>query len=47
MLLQFLIEAVIISVIGGLLGIIAGAGSSILLSRISGWAVYISPFSVA
>ncbi|HBW22184.1 MAG: MacB family efflux pump subunit [Elusimicrobia bacterium GWA2_56_46] len=46
-LLQFLIEAVIISVIGGLLGIIAGAGSSILLSRISGWAVYISPFSVA
>ena len=46
-LLQFLIEAVIISVIGGLLGIIIGAGSSMLLSRFSGWAIYISPFSVA
>ena len=46
-LLQFLIEAVIVSVLGGILGIIAGAGSSLLLSKISGWAVYISPFSVA
>jgi macrolide transport system ATP-binding/permease protein len=46
-LLQFLIEAVIISVIGGLLGIMLGAGSSLLLSRLSGWAIYISPFSVA
>jgi len=46
-LLQFLIEAIIISVIGGLLGILAGAGASLLLSRLSGWAIYISPFSVA
>jgi macrolide transport system ATP-binding/permease protein len=46
-LLQFLIEAVIVSVLGGIIGIIAGAGSSLLLSKISGWAVYISPFSVA
>jgi macrolide transport system ATP-binding/permease protein len=46
-LLQFLIEAVIVSVVGGVLGIAIGAGSSLLLSRISGWAVYISPFSVA
>jgi len=46
-LLQFLIEAVIISVLGGLLGILAGAGSSLLLSKLSGWAIYISPFSVA
>ncbi len=46
-LLQFLIEAVILSVIGGLLGILLGAGSSLLLSKISGWAVYVSPFSVA
>jgi len=45
-LLQFLIEAVIISVIGGLLGIVMGAGSSLLLSKLSGWAVYISPMSV-
>ena len=46
-LLQFLIEAVIVSVVGGVIGILAGAGSSLLLSKLSGWAVYISPFSVA
>jgi len=46
-LLQFLIEAVIVSVVGGVLGILAGAASSIILSKVSGWAVYISPFSVA
>ncbi|OGR67620.1 MAG: MacB family efflux pump subunit [Elusimicrobia bacterium GWC2_61_19] len=46
-LLQFLIEAVIVSVVGGVLGILAGAVSSLLLSKFSGWAVYISPFSVA
>jgi len=46
-LLQFLIEAVVISVVGGLIGIMVGAGSSLLLSKISGWAIYISPFSVA
>jgi len=46
-LLQFLIEAVIVSVLGGVIGIIAGAASSLMLSKLSGWAVYISPFSVA
>ncbi|HAT71856.1 MAG TPA: MacB family efflux pump subunit [Elusimicrobia bacterium] len=46
-LLQFLIEAVIVSVLGGVIGIIAGAASSIILSKLSGWAVYISPASVA
>jgi len=46
-LLQFLIEAAIVSVVGGILGIIAGAASSIILSKFSGWAVYISPGSVA
>jgi len=45
-LLQFLIEAVILSVLGGLLGTLAGAGASILLSKLSGWAIYISPWSV-
>ncbi|MCG2724697.1 MAG: ABC transporter permease [Elusimicrobia bacterium] len=45
-LVQFLIEAVLISVIGGLFGILLGAGASAILSRVSGWAVYISPFSV-
>ena len=43
---QFLIEAVLISVIGGLLGILLGTGASVILSKISGWAVYVSPLSV-
>jgi len=46
-LLQFLIEAVIVSVVGGVLGIIGGVASSLILSKLSGWAVYISLFSVA
>jgi len=45
-LLQFLIEAVIVSILGGILGILAGAGASLLLSKLSGWAIYISPSSV-
>jgi macrolide transport system ATP-binding/permease protein len=45
-LVQFLIEAVLISVIGGLLGIVFGAGASVILSKLSGWAVYVSPSSV-
>ena len=43
---QFLIEAVLISVIGGLLGILFGAGASAILSKVSGWAVFVSPSSV-
>ncbi|HBE88468.1 MAG TPA: MacB family efflux pump subunit [Elusimicrobia bacterium] len=46
-LLQFLIEAVIVSVIGGMLGIVTGAGGAFILSKASGWAVYVSPSSVA
>jgi len=46
-LLQFLIEAIILSVLGGLLGILTGAGASFALSKISGWTIYISPWSVA
>jgi macrolide transport system ATP-binding/permease protein len=45
-LLQFLIEAIIVSVIGGLIGIVLGAGSSFILSKLAGWSIYISPGSV-
>lgn len=45
-LLQFIIEAVIISLIGGIIGIGLGSASSIILSKIAGWTVYVSPFSV-
>ena len=46
-LLQFLIEAVIVSVVGGVIGIVSGAGGALILAKLSGWAIYISPFSVA
>jgi putative ABC transport system permease protein len=46
-LLQFLVEALVISVIGGLLGVIFGVGTSTLLSSTQGWAVQISPVSIA
>jgi macrolide transport system ATP-binding/permease protein len=45
-LLQFLIEAVILSVLGGVIGILTGVGVSLVLAKVSGWAVYVSPFSV-
>ena len=46
-LLQFLIEAIIVSVTGGVIGILLGAGASVILSKLAGWAIFISPASVA
>jgi putative ABC transport system permease protein len=46
-LLQFLTEAVILSVTGGIAGILFGAGGSALISRFAGWSTLVSPFSVA
>lgn len=43
---QFLIEASVISAIGGTIGILLGATSATILSRTAGWAVIISPASV-
>jgi len=45
-LLQFLIEAVIVSILGGIIGIIVGAGASLLLAKISHWSVYIASSSI-
>ncbi len=45
-LLQFLVEALVMSFTGGLLGIAAGAGVSTLISKVQGWAVTVSPLSV-
>jgi len=36
-LLQFLIESAIISLLGGLIGIVLGVGGAILLSKVAGW----------
>ena len=45
-LFQFLIEAVIISVTGGIIGVILGIGSSLIIKYGIGWPVYVQVYSV-
>ena len=45
--LQFLVEAVVMAVSGGMIGILLGIGSSTLLSRLAEWPTLISPGIVA
>ncbi len=44
--LQFIIEALTLSLIGGVLGIVTGISTSIVLSSISGWPTVVSPLSI-
>jgi putative ABC transport system permease protein len=44
--LQFIIEALILSLIGGIAGIIAGVSGSMIISALAGWATVVSPLSV-
>jgi len=44
---QFLLEAIILSVVGGLIGILLGVGVSRLVSKFAGWPVYVGMGSVA
>ena len=44
--LQFIIEALILSLIGGIAGIIAGISSSLIISALAGWSTVVSPLSV-
>ncbi len=46
-LLQFLVEAIIMTVIGGMLGVAAGIGGARLLTTMVGWPTIISPQAVA
>ncbi len=43
---QFLIEAILMSFIGGLAGVLLGGGASMLINIFAGWAVRVSLFSV-
>jgi ABC-type antimicrobial peptide transport system permease subunit len=43
---QFLVEAVVLSVAGGLIGIVVGIGLSALVAATAGWALTISPVTV-
>ncbi len=45
--LQFLIEALALCLVGGVLGVLLGTGASIALSHFLQWNTFISPFSVA
>ena len=43
---QFLSESVVLSLIGGAIGIIFGVGSSLVITKTLGWQVLISPISI-
>jgi putative ABC transport system permease protein len=44
--LQFIIEAVTLSLIGGIIGIITGVSTALILSSASGWPAVVSPLSI-
>jgi len=44
--LQFIIEALTLSLIGGVIGIVVGVSTSVILSNLSGWPTVVSPLSI-
>jgi putative ABC transport system permease protein len=44
---QFVIEAVALSLIGGLIGIALGAGGSLLAAELAGWQMVVAPSAIA
>ena len=43
---QFLIEAIMISITGGLIGVIIGCGASWIVKSVAHWPIFIQPWSV-
>ncbi len=46
-LLHFLVEAVVLCLVGGVLGVALGAAGAFALSRLAGWNAYLSALSIA
>ncbi|MDR3274613.1 MAG: hypothetical protein LBS81_01220 [Endomicrobium sp.] len=44
MLFQFILESVFICCIGGLIGILFGSGTAVIISRFAKWNACITPF---
>jgi len=45
-LLQFLVEAVTLSLLGGIIGILVGLTASLLISHFANWSTAVSPMSI-
>jgi ABC-type antimicrobial peptide transport system permease subunit len=45
-LMQFLIEALVLCLMGGVVGIAVGAGGAVALSKLANWATFVSPGAV-
>ena len=45
-LLQFLVEALVLSLLGGLIGIVAGVGASVVIGQLAGWGFVFNPVTV-
>jgi len=45
-LLQFIIEAVAISILGGFIGILLGTGAAKIVGNVMEWSVAVTPFSI-
>jgi putative ABC transport system permease protein len=43
---QFLSESVVLSLLGGIAGILIGAGTSVAITKLLGWAILISPSAI-
>jgi putative ABC transport system permease protein len=44
--LQFLVEALVLCMMGGIVGILLGAGGAIALSKLANWSTFVSPAAV-
>jgi putative ABC transport system permease protein len=43
---QFLVESIVMSILGGIVGLIAGYGGSMVLARLTGWRTVVPPSAV-